>query len=309
MRFALFLAALLIAAAPALGRPPPEGRRHLLDPGRLRARSRRRSGRRRDPGRPRHRRPHLPAQADRCAHPGRGARCWSATAWASRAGSIAWPRRPASRAGASWPRRARRRIAIRIAGRTSPARGATSPTSPTGWPPPIRRTPRAIAHARGAVRPAAGDARRLDPPRDRDRARRSGGRRSPATPRSAISRAPTTCASSAPRGYTTDSEPTARDVANLIRQVREQKIKALFIENMTNPALVAEIARNLRRSRRPAPLQRRAVQARRPRPDLRGDDAPQRDGAGRGDEEELDSEFGNSLRTEGIAQRCVEGLC
>ncbi len=49
---------------------------------------------------------------------------------------------------------------------------------------------------------------------------------------------------SAPRGYTTDSEPTARDVANLIRQVREQRIKALFIENMTNPALVAEIARD-----------------------------------------------------------------
>jgi len=48
----------------------------------------------------------------------------------------------------------------------------------------------------------------------------------------------------APRGYNTDSEPTARDVANLIRQVREQKTKALFIENMTNPALVAEIARD-----------------------------------------------------------------
>jgi zinc/manganese transport system substrate-binding protein len=49
---------------------------------------------------------------------------------------------------------------------------------------------------------------------------------------------------SAPRGYNTDSEPTARDVANLIRQVREQKIKALFIENMTNPNLVDEIARD-----------------------------------------------------------------
>jgi zinc/manganese transport system substrate-binding protein len=49
---------------------------------------------------------------------------------------------------------------------------------------------------------------------------------------------------SAPRGYSTDSEPTARDVASLIRQVREQKIKALFIENMTNPALVDEIARD-----------------------------------------------------------------
>jgi zinc/manganese transport system substrate-binding protein len=49
---------------------------------------------------------------------------------------------------------------------------------------------------------------------------------------------------SAPRGYSTDSEPTARDVANLIRHVREQKIKAVFVENMTNPALVAEIARD-----------------------------------------------------------------
>jgi len=48
----------------------------------------------------------------------------------------------------------------------------------------------------------------------------------------------------APRGYSTDSEPTARDVANLIRQVREQKTRALFVENMTNPALVAEIARD-----------------------------------------------------------------
>ena len=49
---------------------------------------------------------------------------------------------------------------------------------------------------------------------------------------------------SSPRGYSTDSEPTARDVANLIRQVREQKVKAVFVENMTNPALVAEIARD-----------------------------------------------------------------
>ncbi|MBN9091274.1 MAG: zinc ABC transporter substrate-binding protein [Reyranella sp.] len=49
---------------------------------------------------------------------------------------------------------------------------------------------------------------------------------------------------SAPRGYSTDSEPTARDVANLIRHVREQKVKAVFVENMTNPSLVAEIARD-----------------------------------------------------------------
>lgn len=47
-----------------------------------------------------------------------------------------------------------------------------------------------------------------------------------------------------PRGYNTDSEPSARDMANLIRQVREQKVKALFIENMTNPVLIDEIARD-----------------------------------------------------------------
>lgn len=47
----------------------------------------------------------------------------------------------------------------------------------------------------------------------------------------------------APRGFKTDSEPTAKDVAALIRQVREQSIKALFVENMTNPGLVDQIAR------------------------------------------------------------------
>jgi zinc/manganese transport system substrate-binding protein len=47
----------------------------------------------------------------------------------------------------------------------------------------------------------------------------------------------------APRGFKTDSEPTAKDVAALIRQVREQKIKALFVENMTNPGLIDQIAR------------------------------------------------------------------
>ena len=46
----------------------------------------------------------------------------------------------------------------------------------------------------------------------------------------------------APRGYSTESEPSARDMAELIRQVRAQKIKALFIENMTNPVLIDEIA-------------------------------------------------------------------
>lgn len=46
-----------------------------------------------------------------------------------------------------------------------------------------------------------------------------------------------------PRGFTTASEPSAKDVAALIRQVREQKIRALFVENMSNPNLVEQIAR------------------------------------------------------------------
>jgi len=46
-----------------------------------------------------------------------------------------------------------------------------------------------------------------------------------------------------PRGYNTSSEPSARDVAALIREVREQRIKALFVENMTNPGLIDQIAR------------------------------------------------------------------
>ena len=46
-----------------------------------------------------------------------------------------------------------------------------------------------------------------------------------------------------PRGYNTSSEPSARDVAALIREAREQRIKALFVENMTNPGLVDQIAR------------------------------------------------------------------
>jgi zinc/manganese transport system substrate-binding protein len=44
-----------------------------------------------------------------------------------------------------------------------------------------------------------------------------------------------------PQGLSTDSEPSARDVANLIRQIRKQKIKAVFVENMSSPRLIAQI--------------------------------------------------------------------
>jgi zinc/manganese transport system substrate-binding protein len=48
----------------------------------------------------------------------------------------------------------------------------------------------------------------------------------------------------APVGLSTDQEPSARDVAALIRQIRSDGIKAVFIENMTNPKLVEQIVRD-----------------------------------------------------------------
>ena len=47
----------------------------------------------------------------------------------------------------------------------------------------------------------------------------------------------------APEGISTDAEPTAHDVAQLVDQIRTSKIKAIFLENMTDPRLIAKIAR------------------------------------------------------------------
>lgn len=46
----------------------------------------------------------------------------------------------------------------------------------------------------------------------------------------------------APEGVSTESEASAADVAALIRQVREDKASAIFVENVTNPRLVEQIA-------------------------------------------------------------------
>jgi zinc/manganese transport system substrate-binding protein len=46
----------------------------------------------------------------------------------------------------------------------------------------------------------------------------------------------------APQGVSTESEASARDVANLIRQIRRQKIPAVFLENISDPRLVKRIA-------------------------------------------------------------------
>ncbi|MEM9127461.1 MAG: zinc ABC transporter substrate-binding protein, partial [Pseudomonadota bacterium] len=46
----------------------------------------------------------------------------------------------------------------------------------------------------------------------------------------------------APVGIDTEAEPSAQELASLIDQLREQKVAALFVENITSPALVQQIS-------------------------------------------------------------------
>lgn len=46
----------------------------------------------------------------------------------------------------------------------------------------------------------------------------------------------------APQGVSTEAEASARDVAAIIRQVREHGVPAVFLENVTDPRLVKRIA-------------------------------------------------------------------
>ena len=47
----------------------------------------------------------------------------------------------------------------------------------------------------------------------------------------------------APEGLNTESEPSAKTVAELVRQIRREGIKALFLENISDPRLMEAIAR------------------------------------------------------------------
>jgi zinc/manganese transport system substrate-binding protein len=47
----------------------------------------------------------------------------------------------------------------------------------------------------------------------------------------------------APQGVSTESEASAQDVAKIIRQIKQQKIPAVFIENITDRRLLDQIAR------------------------------------------------------------------
>ncbi|MDD5480322.1 zinc ABC transporter substrate-binding protein [Rhodoferax sp.] len=48
----------------------------------------------------------------------------------------------------------------------------------------------------------------------------------------------------APEGVNTDSEPSAKHVAELIRQIKREKIKAVFVENMSNPKLITQLSQD-----------------------------------------------------------------
>ena len=48
----------------------------------------------------------------------------------------------------------------------------------------------------------------------------------------------------APQGMSTDAEPSAKAVAQLIRQIQREKIKAVFLENMSNPKLLAQLSKD-----------------------------------------------------------------
>jgi len=46
----------------------------------------------------------------------------------------------------------------------------------------------------------------------------------------------------APQGMSTESEPSAKSVAELINLIKKEKVKAIFVENISNPRLVEQIA-------------------------------------------------------------------
>jgi zinc/manganese transport system substrate-binding protein len=46
----------------------------------------------------------------------------------------------------------------------------------------------------------------------------------------------------APQGVSTDAEASAKDVATIIRQIRAQRIPAVFLENISDPRLLQRIA-------------------------------------------------------------------
>src|SRR5690606_22155102 len=47
----------------------------------------------------------------------------------------------------------------------------------------------------------------------------------------------------APQGVSTDSEASAKGVAQLVRQIKKEQIRALFVESISDPRLIEQIGR------------------------------------------------------------------
>jgi zinc/manganese transport system substrate-binding protein len=48
----------------------------------------------------------------------------------------------------------------------------------------------------------------------------------------------------APQGVNTEAEPSAKQVAQLIKQIQREKIRAVFVENMSAPKLIAQLSKD-----------------------------------------------------------------
>ena len=48
----------------------------------------------------------------------------------------------------------------------------------------------------------------------------------------------------APQGINTEAEPSAKQVARLIQQIKREKIRAVFVENMSNPKFIAQLSQD-----------------------------------------------------------------
>jgi zinc/manganese transport system substrate-binding protein len=48
----------------------------------------------------------------------------------------------------------------------------------------------------------------------------------------------------APQGVNTEAEPSAKQVAQLIKQIQREKIRAVFVENMSNPKLIEQLSKD-----------------------------------------------------------------
>ena len=102
-----------------------------------------------------------------------------------------------------------------------------------------------------------------------------GARSSPRTTPSAISPRPTASRCLRRRASAPNSEASAADVANLIRQIRDEGVTALFVENISDPRLIEQIARETG-ARPGGELYSDALsEPGRPGADLCRDDAPQ----------------------------------